>query len=1059
MKPDEPQFGTMLHALQERAKELNCLYQVGELVSQSNRPLNEIFREIIEVLPPGWQYPQECQARIIFETMVVQGPDFQATPWVQKANIIVQGERLGIVEVSYRRELPRSDEGPFLKEERKLIETIAERIGSAITQRRLKAAFGAWSAADTAATVQGEWRVVLEFLRDTDPALLKRISRKLINHLSWSGVPEAKELLQRGEAISPEEPLPEWDDNRPLPQETRENVPDLTTAAFQIAAEHMSESEILNCVTRWIKEHKSSFLVRALENQGTPLSEIMECIERYRITGIEESELSLYTQKGLRVSLIRRFFSENLEFINVAKNFIEVNDFYDLLGKVIFPPGCHGKLGGKSAGLFLAKKILDKTTEASPILHEVKVPKTRYLTSDWIQHFVHHNDLEDVLNRKYMEIDQVRQEYPHLVALFKSSSFPSEFTKGLALALEDLGDVPLIVRSSSLLEDRSGSAFSGKYKSLFLGNRGTKDERLAALMDAIAEVYASVFGPDPTEYRAERGLLDVHEEMGIMIQEVVGQTVGKYFLPACSGVAFSNNEFRWSARIKREDGLIRLVPGLGTRAVDRVADDYPVLIAPGQPSLRVNVTPDEVLKYSPKRVDVINLDTNSFETVEAAELLRDVGGIYPQIRNIISLVSHDRIEPLIGPLPDFRSLDAVFTFEGLVHKTPFIGCIRDLLSLLQSKLGTPVDIEFAYDGKDFYLLQCRPQSYGPDALPAAIPQNLPSDKVIFSAAHFVSNGKVPDITHVVYVDLEGYSQLADPTAMRDVGRAVGRLNKLLPKRQFILVGPGRWGSRGDIKLGVPVTYSDINNSAMLIEVARQKGNYLPELSFGTHFFQDLVEATIRYLPLYPDDPHTTFKELFFQRSRNVLAEMLPEFEHLSETLRVIDVPMETGGLILRVLMNADIDQAVAFLATPQKVMGSTESDVDLIEKGPDEHWRWRFRMAQRIAAELDPRKFGVLAFYLIGSTKNATAGPASDIDILLHFRGSEEQRKDLVLWLEGWSRCLAEINFLRTGYRTDGLLDVHLVTDKDIAARSSFAVKIDAITDPARKLAMMDAPA
>ena len=144
----------------------------------------------------------------------------------------------------------------------------------------------------------------------------------------------------------------------------------------------------------------------------------------------------------------------------------------DLLGKVIFPSRCHGKLGGKSAGLFLAKKIIDKAPEASQLLRELKVPKTWYVTSDWIQNFMHHNDLEDVLNRKYMEIGQVRQEYPHLVALFKSSSFPSELAKGLALALEDLGDVPLIVRSSSLLEDRPGSAFSGKYKSLFLGNRG-----------------------------------------------------------------------------------------------------------------------------------------------------------------------------------------------------------------------------------------------------------------------------------------------------------------------------------------------------------------------------------------------------------------------------------------------------------------------------------------------------------------------------------------------------------------------------------------------------------
>ncbi len=425
-------------------------------------------------------------------------------------------------------------------------------------------------------------------------------------------------------------------------------------------------------------------------------------------------------------------------------------------------------------------------------------------------------------------------------------------------------------------------------------------------MDAVAEVYASIFGPDPTEYRAERGLLDVHEEMGIMIQEVVGQKVGKYFLPACSGVAFSNNEFRWSARISRGDGLVRLVPGLGTRAVDRVNDDYPVLIAPGQPNLRVNVTVEEVLKYSPKRVDVINLETNAFETVDSVELLRYCGANYPQIRHFVSIIEHDRIEQLVGPIPDFSTRDVVFSFEGLIRKTPFVARIRELLTLLQAKLGTPVDIEFAYDGEDFYLLQCRPQSYSGDAVPVAIPQNLPADKVIFSANRFVSNGKVPEITHIVYVDLEGYSQLSDQADMRDVGRAVGRLNKLLPKRQFILIGPGRWGSRGDIKLGVPVTYSDINNTAMLIEVARQRGNYLPDLSFGTHFFQDLVEASIRYLPLYPDDPQTAFKEEFLRRSPSVLEELLPEFAHLSDTLRVIDVPKESDGLILRVLMNAEL---------------------------------------------------------------------------------------------------------------------------------------------------------
>jgi hypothetical protein len=1052
MSRDEPQVAALLHDLQERAKELNCLYRVDELLSRSELPLNDLFRAMVDILPPAWQYPHACQARIVFEDKTFETTSFHPTEWVQSAKIVVQGETLGTIEVSYREQMPRSDEGPFLKEERKLIETIADRVAGHILERRLKSAFAGLSAAvNKPAGEKGEWRIVLEFLRDTDPVLLQRISRKLVNHLSWKGVTEAKELLQRGGVESAiGAAVIGGGENRPITRDSSSSA-DLTNEAFRIAGEHLSEHEILDCITGWIREEKSGFLLRALERLDTPLGELIEAIERFRHTDIDESELPVSTQKGMRVALIRRFFSESLDFINVAKNEVRISEFYDLVEKIIFPPRCHGKLGGKSAGLFLAKKIVDKHAPVGSVLRQVKVPKTWYVTSDWILHFVHHNELEDVLNWKYMEIDQVRQEYPHLVTLFKSSSFPSELEKGLSLALDDLGERPIIVRSSSLLEDRAGSAFSGKYKSLFLGNRGSKAERLTALMDAIAEVYASIFGPDPTEYRTERGLLDLHEEMGILVQEVVGRQVDKYFFPACSGVAFSNNEFRWSARISRSDGLIRMVPGLGTRAVDRVADDYPVLIAPGQPNLRANVTVEEVLRYSPRRLDVINLESNSFETVEAREILHCCGALYPQIRHLVSMVDHDRIEQPVGVVPDFQTRDAVFTFDGLIRKTRFVSYVRELLTLLQAKLGGPVDLEFAYDGTDFYLLQCRPQSYSGDAVPVAIPQDIPIERVIFSANRYVSNGRVPDITHIVYVDLEGYSQLPDQKAMRDVGHAVGRLNKLLPKRQFILIGPGRWGSRGDIRLGVPVTYSDINNSAMLIEVARQKGNYLPDLSFGTHFFQDLVEASIRYLPLYPDDRATAFNELFLRRSPSVLEQILPDFARLSETVRVIDVPRETNGQVLRVLTNAELDKAVAFLAPPRKEKRHITASAGE-EYAGDEHWRWRYRMAQRIAEQLDPRKFGVEAFYLIGSTKNASAGPGSDVDLLLHFTGTEDERAELMLWLEGWSRCLAEINFLRTGYRCEGLLDVHLVTNQDIAERSSYAVKIGAITDPAREL-------
>jgi len=109
-------------------------------------------------------------------------------------------------------------------------------------------------------------------------------------------------------------------------------------------------------------------------------------------------------------------------------------------------------------------------------------------------------------------------------------------------------------------------------------------------------------------------------------------------------------------------------------------------------------------------------------------------------------------------------------------------------------------------------------------------------------------------------------------------------------------------------------------------------------------------------------------------------------------------------------------------------------------------------MAERLAAEMDAERFGVAAAYVFGSTKNGTAGPCSDIDLLIHFKGSAEQERELRHWLEGWSLCLSEMNYLRTGYRTDGLLDVHIVTDEDIARRDSFAIKIGAVTDPAQEL-------
>ncbi|MGD8413718.1 MAG: PEP/pyruvate-binding domain-containing protein [Candidatus Latescibacterota bacterium] len=1053
MSKQEKPIENILHSLQERAKELNCLYRVDELLSELDRPAEAVLSELAETLPPGWQYPDSCVAAVTIDEYLYSHKEFQVTEWCQRADVVVEREKVGEVAVYYTEKKPAADEGPFLKEERRLIEAIAERLGLYLLQRRLRMAHDTWAAAVEKASgdKRSEWKVIMGFLRRTNHVLMARITRKMINYLCWIGAEGADNLLREYVA---EDLEPNSDENRPAHRTELQDLTALSDKTFAIAADNCSDEEMINNIRAWIEEEKASGLIETLETSHSSLFDVDSALDRFKSSEIEEADLPPALQKSLRVSLLRRFFSDDLNFLELMKDQVEVADFHNLIQHIVYPSHSQGRLGGKSTGLFVAGTLLKKSKRHRDTFDTIRTPKTWYVSSDSLLEFIRHNNLDDIYDHKYNEIERIRQDYPQIVQIFKNSRFPSEMSNGLAVALDDFEDRPLIVRSSSLLEDQMGAAFSGKYKSLFVANQGSKKERLDALEDAIAEVYASIFAPDPIEYRAERGLLDVHEEMAVMIQEVVGKRVGRYYLPAYAGVAFSCNEFRWSPRIKRDDGLVRVVPGLGTRAVDRLADDYPVLIAPGQPGLRVNVTLDEVVRYSPQMIDVINLEQNSFETVAVKQLLREYGDEYPQIQNMVSVISDGQTRRPRGLEPDWENDDVAMTFQGLIEDGEFVRKVKTLIDYLHEKTGYLIDIEFASDGDDFYLLQCRAQSASPEFAPAPIPRDLPRDKVLFSANQFISNGRVPEVTHIVYVDPELYGELPDLQIMKDVGRAVGKLNKILPKRQFVLIGPGRWGSRGDIKLGVGVTYSDINNTCALIEVARRKGNYVPELSFGTHFFQDLVEADIRYLPLYPDDDGVIFNEPFLRRKKNVLKKVLPEYAHLSDVLRVIDVPGVTDGQILKILLNADLDEGVGLLALP--VGEQVEEDLQefRVEERSEAHWRWRMLMAEKIAGSLDAKRFGVKGIYVFGSVKNAASGPGSDLDLIVHFDGSQEQRDSLAMWLDGWSRSLAEVNYLRTGYRTDGLLDVHIVTDADIEKQTSYAAKIGAVTDAARPLPM-----
>jgi len=1043
---------TLFSTLHERAKELSCLYRIEEILSLYDVALEEVFRQVIEAIPPGWQHPECAQAQITYGTDVVESPDYEETPFTHCAEIRVQDTSVGRLCVSYKKPMPESDCGPFMRGEVKLIQTIAERLGHFILHQRLRGMYEQIS--DERREAAGEkrgWRIALDLLRNTNPSLLIRVSRKMMNYLGWRGVTEARDLLQRFSGGG----MTDWvfgESNLPQSRESMDRLFELTEETFRIASANLTDDDILDRIQRWINEDRSSSAVQSLENVYADLAEVLDSMRRIKILAPEGIQLPRSTANSVRVALIRRFFTEQLEFINVAKKYVDLEDFFDLMERIVFPPGSHGKLGGKSAGLFLASRILKQAARRNKIIGAVKKPKTWYVTSDGLIAFTTHNNLDDVIEQKYKEIEVVRQEYPHLVQVFKNSTFPPEVVKGLSVALDDFGDCPLIVRSSSLLEDRLGTAFAGKYKSLFLANQGDKQQRLEALLDAVAEVYASIFSPDPIQYRAERGLLDFYEEMGVMIQEVVGTRAGKYFFPAYAGVAFSRNEFRWSPRIKREDGLLRIVPGLGTRAVDRVSDDYPILVAPSQPNLRVNVSTDEAVRYSPKRIDVIDLEENMFVTKEIGELLDEVGHEFPALTKVFSIYRDGHLQRPMGLATDIAREDAVVTFDGLIGGTPFMLQLEAILKTLSSAMGVPVDIEFASTGTDFYLLQCRPQSQAAEDVAMEIPANLPDAAVLFTARKHVSNGRVADITHIVYVDPDRYGDLAEYADLLAVGEAVGKLNKLLPRRQFILMGPGRWGSRGDIKLGVRVTYSEINNSAMLIEVARKKGNYVPDVSFGTHFFQDLVESGIRYLPLYPDDEGARFNELFLLESPNSLAEHCPECAGLGNVLRVIDVPAATGGKVLRVLMNADRGLAVGFFASPETSVTPALKGRAPVSREDEDQAVWRQRMAERIAFHCGGQPWGVRGVYYLDESDGRDFDPSSPIKLIIHFAGTGRQRKELETWLNGWSLSLAEMNYYRTGLHTEGLLDVQYLLDDKIRGERDVAQRIKAGTEVVREL-------
>jgi len=607
------------------------------------------------------------------------------------------------------------------------------------------------------------------------------------------------------------------------------------------------------------------------------------------------------------VVLIRKIISDHLAYINIAKEWFQLEDLINIQKRKIG----YGKIGGKAAGMLLAYRIL-QTVAGEDIQSSVTIPSSYYLGAGVMYTFMSYNDLLDWNIQKYKPISEIYDDYPKIQEEYTVGEFPQDIADRLKRMLKSFGSKPVIVRSSSLLEDNFGTSFAGKYDSVFCPNQGTLEENFHDLTQAISRVYASALNPNALLYRRKQGLLDYDERLAILIQEVQGEQFQKYYFPQVSGVGFSRNLFRWTPKIRQEDGFLRLVWGLGTRAVDRLGDDYPRLVALSHPDLRPEKSYRDLHHYTQHQVDVINLETNRLESLPTHDVLSPS---YPALRYIAQLDEDGYLTSIRSTPYGQDPHKFVLTFDTLLKRTPFSGRMKDILQLLEKHYRAPVDTEFTLqveedDDLSITLLQCRPQSHS-EMEEVEIPEQLNQERILFNSHRMIPRGRVENIRFVIFVPPEEYYILPTQNDRFALARAIGQINAALEDEVFICVGPGRWGTNNP-DLGIRVSYSDIYHTRALIELSGQNISMEPDPSFGTHFFQDLVEASIFPLAVYLDEDRTIFRRDFFYRSENVLLEISPQLEEFADVLRVVDVPRSRPGNRLDLVMSDTEEKAVAY---------------------------------------------------------------------------------------------------------------------------------------------------
>jgi len=661
--------------------------------------------------------------------------------------------------------------------------------------------------------------------------------------------------------------------------------------------------------------------LRVKADSLAPWDSVYRKLAQYDAGELEMLEHSPEIQ-ALKQELSRMIIGNHPEFNRLADAYLSVHDLLEIRNRLIGS----GRIGGKATGMLLARRILQKDAGCVDFSTVLEEHDSFYLGSDVFFTFLIHNDLFRLRLRLTRDSRISPGEFEEVENRFLAGNFPEEIMEQFKDLLDYFGQAPIIVRSSSLLEDGFGNSFAGKYRSEFCVNRGGPEERLEAFLRAVKLVYASAVNPEALAYRRHRGLGKADEQMAILIQRVSGMRFGDCFFPPLAGVAFSRNLYRWTQRIDPGQGIIRLVFGLGTRAVNRGGNDYPRLIPLSHPRLRPEVG-SKIAFYSQREVDLLDLEQNSFQSRSLVEVIS--GEPYPGLDLFVSTISDGYVCDPQG-IETGEPRDCILTFNNLAAQTDFLKIMKELLAKLEAAYGYPVDTEFTACAESarsvkINLVQCRPMGLPGSSDPISMPARLPKELVLFRSNRTISAGAARDLRYIVYIEPGAYAGKAPMEIKRTMGRIVGELNRHpeILKQGFILMGPGRWGS-SNIMLGVDTTYSEINNASVLVEIAREEAGHVPDVSYGTHFFLDLVESRTIYLPLYPDDPEADFNFDFFDTAPNSIGQFLENVDKFKEFIKVIDVPRVCEKRYVQVLADTG-GTALCYLRAARRPRGGTRS--------------------------------------------------------------------------------------------------------------------------------------